>query len=265
MIKHTIVITGSGTGLGKMAAIALAKRGHKVYATTKYENEACLLNEYAKKSKLNLESFKLDITLEEDRNKLLKVDFDTLINNAAIGDSGSVSEIDINRLKNVFEVNVFSNILITQTALKKMIPKGTGKIIFLSSLAGKISVPFLSPYCSSKFAIEGFVNSLRQELLILKNVDIKICLIEPGAFATGFNKENNDKKYSWMKNASYFKPQIEKIKYYEEKFWNFVETSKFEKIIKEYIKAVENNRPKFRYFAPFSQWFIVKICTILGL
>ena len=122
-----------------------------------------------------------------------------------------------------------------------------------------------APYCSSKFAIEGFVNSLRQELLILKNVDIKICLIEPGAFATGFNKENNDKKYSWMKNASYFKPQIEKIKYYEEKFWNFVETSKFEKIIKEYINAVENNRPKFRYFAPFSQWFIVKICTILGL
>ncbi len=265
MVKHTIVITGSGTGLGKMASIALAKRGHKVYATTKYENEAYLLNEYAKKNKLNIESFKLDITLEEDRNKLFNIDFDTLINNAAIGDSGSVSEINIDRFKNVFEVNVFSNILITQTALKKMIPKGTGKIIFLSSLAGRIPASFLSPYCSSKFAIEGFVNSLRQELFILKNVDIKISMIEPGAFATGFNKENNDKKYTWMKKVSYFKPQIDKIQYYEEKCWNFIETTKFEKIIKKYIKAVEKKNPKFRYFAPFSQWFIIKIGTIFGL
>lgn len=265
MKKHTIVITGSGSGLGKMAAISLAKRGHNVIATTRYENEAHDLNKYAKDKNLNIQSFKLDITLEEDRNKLLGIEFDTLINNAAIGDSGSIAEINIDRFKNVFEVNVFSNILVTQVALKNMIKKGNGKVIFLSSLAGRIPIAFLGPYCSSKFAIEGFVNCLKQELLILKNNDIKICMIEPGAFATGFNKENNEKKYKWMKKESYFKNNLGKIQYYEEKFWNFIETKKYNKIIKKYIKAVETKTPRFRYFAPFSQWLVVKIGTIFGI
>lgn len=116
-----ILITGSGSGLGKSAAIALAKRGHNVIATTQYESETLELINYAKENNVKLESFKLDILLEEDRNKILNYDIDVLINNAAIGDSGSISEINVNRIKKVFETNVFSNIEITQLALKKMI------------------------------------------------------------------------------------------------------------------------------------------------
>ena len=95
MKKKTVLITGAGSGLGKEASIALAKRGHKVYATTRYENEADTLNNYAKENNLPLESFKLDILLETDRNLILNYDFDVLINNAAIGDSGSVAEIRV--------------------------------------------------------------------------------------------------------------------------------------------------------------------------
>ena len=114
-----ILITGAGSGLGKEAAITLAKRGHKVYATVHYIEELDYLNNYAKNNCLNLEAFKLDILLEEDRNKVLNYDIDTFIANAAIGDSGSVSEINIDRIKNVFETNVFCNIQLVQIVIKK--------------------------------------------------------------------------------------------------------------------------------------------------
>ena len=110
MIPKTVVITGAGSGLGREAAIALAKRGHKVIATTEYERQSKELNILAEDRNISLEAFKLDIRLEEDRNKLSGIDFDVLINNAAIGDSGSISDITVDRIENVFETNVFSNI-----------------------------------------------------------------------------------------------------------------------------------------------------------
>lgn len=119
MNKKTVVITGAGSGLGREAAIELAKRGHSVIATTMYEKQAQEINTLANDRRIDLKSFKLDINLENDRNKLKELDFDVLINNAAIGDSGSIADISVDRIENVFETNVFSNIKITQVALKK--------------------------------------------------------------------------------------------------------------------------------------------------
>ena len=262
MNKKTIVITGCGSGLVKIAEITLAKRGHKVIATALYDNEVTELNNIAKNENLDLLSFKLDITLEEDRNKLLSYDFDTLINNAAIGNSGSICEIPINNFINVFNTNVFSNILITQTAFKVFNKNGYGRIIFISSLVGRSSLPFLAPYCSSKFAIEGFVESFMLEMKILKKPKIEVSMIEPGAYATGFNKENNEKMYSWMENNSYFKDKLNKIHINLEKFWRFIETKNYNSIIKKYVKAVETKHLKNRYIAPFFQGLIVKFITI---
>ena len=264
MKTKTVVITGAGSGLGKDAAIALAKRGHKVIATTQYDRQSKELNILAQDKNIDLEAFKLDINLEEDRNKLNDLDFDVLINNAAIGDSGSIAEIKVDRIENVFETNVFSNIKITQIALKKLIKNKKGRIIFLSSLSGRISLPFLGPYCSSKFAIEGFASSLRKEMKKLDGTNIQIGIIEPGAYATGFNKENNDKKYEWMYNNSYFKYKWKDIKEKETRYWNFIEKMNFNSIINQYIKAVEDIKVKFRYTAPKSQSFFIQLQRILG-
>lgn len=264
MKKKKILITGSGSGLGKMAAIELAKRGHTVYATVQYENQVEDLLKIAKEQNLNLLSFKLDILHSDDRNKLLGIDFDTLICNAAIGDSGSVSELKIERFKNVFETNVFANIEIAQVAIKKFIKNKLGRIIFISSLAGKIPFPFLAPYCSSKFAIESFATCLRWELKQLDYAKIDVGIIEPGAYATGFNQENYEKKYTWMKEKSYFKYKLNNIKKKEKKMWNFMETNNFTHIIKQYIKAVETKHLKHRYTAPISQAIFIQFCRILG-
>lgn len=264
MKEKTVVITGAGSGLGREAAIVLAKRGHKVIATTEYEKQSKELNILAEDRNINLEAFKLDIRLEEDRNKLSEIDFDILINNAAIGDSGSISDISVDRIENVFETNVFSNIKITQIALKKMIENKRGRIIFLSSLAGRISMPFLGPYCSSKFAIEGFASSLRKEMKKLDDTNIQIGIIEPGAFATGFNKENNEKKYEWMYKDSYFKYKWKDIKEKETRYWNFIENKNFDCIINKYIRAVEDRKVKFRYTAPKAQAIFIQVQRIFG-
>ncbi len=259
-----ILITGAGSGLGREAAISLARRGHKVYATTHYENECDFLNELARKENLELISFKLDILLNEDREILNNIDFDVLINNAAIGDSGSISEIKVDRFENVFETNVFSNIKITQIALRKMIEKRYGKVIFLSSLAGRITIPFLAPYCASKFAIEGFASALRSEMKKLENTDIQIGIIEPGAYATGFNQENINKKFKWMQYNSYFKYKWQDMKYSEQKYWNLIESQNFSSIVKKYVEAVESKNLKHRYTAPKIQAFFIQMQRIFG-
>jgi len=265
LITKKVVITGAGSGLGKEAAIMLSKRGHEVIATTQYEKQAKELNILARDSKLPITSFKLDINDKNDRELLNEIDFDVLINNAAIGDSGSIADIDVNRIEKVFETNVFSNIKVTQIALKKLIEKKRGRVIFLSSLAGLVSMPFLGPYCSSKYAIEGFASSLRKEMKKLDGVNIGVGIIEPGAYATGFNKENNDKKYEWMYKDSYFKYKWKDIKEKETRFWNFIEKKDFNSIIKQYIKAVEDKNVKFRYTAPIMQALTVQIIQFLGI
>lgn len=257
-----ILITGCGSGLGRKAAIALANRGHFVYATTHTQEQTDHLNKLNKKWCLPMHAFKLDIRNLDDRHKVRKLNLDILINNAAIGDSGSVCEIDVNRYRNVFETNVFSAIELTQEVLKDMISKGYGRIIFLSSLAGCSPIPFLSPYCGSKFALEGIVPALNMELKELNNVNIPVILIEPGAYSTGFNEKNISKQFEWMKVNSYFKNKIRKLEKKQFRYFKITSSSNFSSIVAQYIRAVEDIKPKERYIAPSYQGVFIKAKNI---
>jgi len=264
-----VFITGAGSGLGKQAAIILARRGHTVYASVHYENQIAPLMEIAKQENLKLFAFKLDVLFPSERELITNYDIDVFISNAAIGNSGSVADIPIYKIEAVFNTNVFANLHMVQLALKNMIErKKEGRIIILSSLVGRIPMPFLSPYCASKFALEGFSTCLRQEMKILNKLsgtNIKVCLIEPGAYATGFNKENNNKKYEWIYYNSYFSEYAKFIRKYEIKIWNFLEQKPYNSIIKKYVKAVESNNPKFRYTAPWWQSTFVQLGRIFGI
>lgn len=253
-----ILITGCGSGLGKYAAIALAKRGHFVYATTHTETQSKELNILNNKLNLPLKSFKLDVTIPEDRLKVKDLDLDVLINNAAIGDSGSVCEIDVDRYRLTFENNVFSPIELTQLVLKNMISKGTGRIIFISSLVARSPIPFLSPYCATKFALEAIAPSLDSELMELDNVDIPVILIEPGAYSTGFNQKSISKQFAWMPIDSYFKDHIKQLEKKQYTYLKITESNNFNSIITKYIEAVEDDNPKQRYVTPSIQGCYIK-------
>lgn len=258
-----ILITGAGSGLGKLASIELAKRGHFVYATTHTDLQAIELNKLCKFCNLPISTFKLDVCSSEDRNLVRNLDLDVLINNAAIGDSGSACDISMDRYRNVFETNVFSPLELTQVVLNNMITKGSGRVIFISSLAGKSPIPFLSPYCSSKFALEGIIPCLNKELAYLKDVKIPIILIEPGAYSTGFNQKNISKQFIYMRNTSYFKNYYNQLKRKQFNYFRFIESKNFYPIINQYILAVEDQNPKKRYTAPVIQSSYIKIKTCI--
>lgn len=266
MKKKTVLLTGAGSGLGKEAALTLAKRGHYVIATVLFEEEKIELEEIAKKQGLHLISFVLDIRKQEDREKIYSYSFDVFFANAAIGESGSVSEAPIEKIREVFETNIFANITLVQMVIKNMVEKKKeGRIVFLASLAGRIPMPFLSPYCASKASIEIFATCLRQEMKLLEQNHIEIAIIEPGAYATGFNKENNEKMYEWMGQSSYFYSIIDKIKQVQEKVWNFIEIKPFDSIIKKYVKVVETTKLRPRYSAPWYQVFLIQLGRIIGM
>jgi short-subunit dehydrogenase len=262
--KNRIVfITGCGSGLGKDAALALARRGHRVIATTRTAASAKEINSLAEDQKLSIESFKLDVTVPEDREKIVDYDIDVLINNAGIGESGSLAEIDVERIRNNFEVNVFGPLELTQLALKNMMKKDSGTVIFIGSLVGRIALPFLAPYCMTKFSLSGGADALRQELRkVTKNVHVSI--VELGGYHTGFNQKNIARKYEWMGENSYFNEIIEDIRGQEERFFSRAELNSTKTAVDAIVKAVEARKPKLRYVAPWWQGAFVQLGRIFG-
>src|SRR5687768_17531074 len=119
--RRTILITGSGSGIGRDCMKALARRGHKVLASTHTAPQAEKLRERAAVDGLPVEAFKLDITNEADRAKTGELAIDVLINNAAIGESGSLAEVPLDRVRSAFETNLFATLALTQLCLRGMI------------------------------------------------------------------------------------------------------------------------------------------------
>ncbi len=262
-MKKTILITGAGTGIGKDSALALAAKGHKVIATTESEEQCIAFQKENKSRNIDMTIFKLDICSEKDRKKIEDYELDVLINNAGIGESGSLAEIDMKLVRNNFEVNVFSSFEMSQLALKKMLNNNRGTIIFISSLAGRITMPFLGSYSMTKFAVSSGAETLRNEIhRVRKNVHIS--LIEPGGYLTGFNQKNVAKKYVWMNEQSIFHPIIDKIKTEEERQFKFTDTKNTISIVKKIVKAAEAKKPKLRYSAPWWQAFGVQLLRMFG-
>jgi len=262
-MPKTILITGAGTGIGRDAALALAERGHAVLATTFSASQADALRAECAKRSQAMEVFKLDITDAADRNLLLGRHIDVLINNAGLGESGSLAEVDVNRIRKVFEVNVFATLELTQVALKGMIARQSGTILFISSIAGRLPMPFLMPYSMTKFALSAAAAGLRSEMDQLgKNVQIAV--IEPGAIHTGFNQAMTDRKYEWMDETSYFYGQAKAMKAKEKKTFDFLEARDTRSIVAKIITASEARRPRLRYVAPWVQGFGIRLARIFG-
>jgi len=261
--RKTILITGCGSGFGHDSAIALAKRGHRVIATTETEIQAQTLQAFANENKLPIETFKLDVTDKDDRELIRNFDLDVLINNAGTGESGPLSEIPIEKVKHDFEVNVFSSIALAQIALQKMMQKDSGRVLFISSLAGHIGIPFLGSYSMTKFALCGGIPMMRQELnRVTKNVHVT--LIEPGAYHTGFNQKNLAKQFVWLDEHSRYFKMLGKLRTEQEKYFETLEVTTTKSLVDKIVKASEAKNPKLCYSAPWWQTFGVHLLRMFG-
>ena len=244
-----ILITGAGTGIGRAAALALAKRGHTVYATTVSEAQARGINLLGVRG---LSAFKLDVTDTADCNKITSLDLDVLLNNAGVGYSGSLAEVDLDLVRKNYEVNCIASLRLTQLALKKMIPARRGTIMFVSSIGGRVPFPFVGSYCMTKYALEAAGEALRAEMEHL-GANIKVCLIEPGPYSTGFNQSIMGNKFDWMKQRgrSYWSAaQVAELEKSDKEQLAALESGDISTIVDKIVTACEAAEPEVRYVAP---------------
>ncbi|MTH52276.1 SDR family oxidoreductase [Bacillus mangrovi] len=203
MQKKTILITGSSSGFGKLAALALAERGHRVLAAVRNPVKGEALLSAAGESAGNIQLIHLDVTSSPSVAALSAIltehdRIDALINNAGFAYGGFAEEVTADGFREQFETNFFGVLAVTDTVLPFMRKQKSGKILNMSSISGLIGFPGLSPYVSSKHALEGYSESLRLEL---NPFGIDVALIEPGSFSTGI--WTTGRKVSFLEESPY--------------------------------------------------------------
>ncbi|MEU2791196.1 SDR family oxidoreductase [Streptomyces sp. NPDC007100] len=190
-----ILITGAGSGFGRDAALRLAGRGHHVIAAAENRPQMTGLIAEADRRGVRLQVENLDVTNALHRDQAHAWDVDVLFNNAAIGEMGPLAEIPMALFRQVFEVNVFGNLALAQGFARQMVRRGSGRIVWLSSIAGLTTNPYLGPYCASKYAIESIAQAMHDEL---KPLGVSVCTINPGPYQTGFNDRMGDSLRVWF-------------------------------------------------------------------
>lgn len=186
--NKVIIITGGSQGFGKSLASVLVREGCQVVISSSGKED---LEKTAKE--LSVDSFLSDVTKYGDLVNLGKYVFEKYgriniwINNAGIQIAPSlIEDVDINKLKNLFDVNFFGYFYGCQVALKYMKKQGQGLIINVNSTAGLEGKPMISAYSSSKFAIKGLTESARKEIA---DTDVKVYAVYPGGMQTDIYKE----------------------------------------------------------------------------
>jgi NAD(P)-dependent dehydrogenase (short-subunit alcohol dehydrogenase family) len=186
-VNDSILVTGAATGLGKAMALYLAERGFQVYGTTRDVRQAEELKALARERNLTLRVLPLDVTNPESiRDAVQTIVAESggiygVINNAGIGLRGYFEDLADDEIRRLFDANVFGVMAVTKAVLPYMREARRGRIILISSVGGKIGSLGVTAYCSTKFAVEGFGESLFQELAPL---GVRVVLIEPGIIKT---------------------------------------------------------------------------------
>lgn len=262
--KKSILITGCSTGIGLCVAQALQKRGYRVFATARKKEDVVKLK------KLGLESLHLDLTDSLSiRKSLTEIlhrtngTLDALFNNGAYGQAGAIEDLTRDVLRQQFETNVFGWHELTNLVLPVMLKQGHGRIVQNSSVLGFVALKFRGAYVSSKYAIEGLSDTLRQELA---GTNIFISLVEPGPIESHFRKNSFAMyKKNINKETSRFKTEYTATEQRLSKDGPAVPfTLPAEAVLKKVIHALESKKPKPRYYVTFPTYLFGYLKRILS-
>jgi NAD(P)-dependent dehydrogenase (short-subunit alcohol dehydrogenase family) len=188
--SKTVLITGASSGIGKATAEFFAERGWNVAATMRSPNESDL----ASKSKA-IRLFRLDVTDPSSIEACVAdviAEFggiDVVVNNAGYGLVGPFEAQTDAQIRRQFETNLFGVMNVTRAVLPHMRERKAGRIVNVASIAGRMTIPLYSAYCSTKWALEGFSEALWLEL---RHQNIKVKIIEPGVIRTDFFERSQE-------------------------------------------------------------------------
>jgi len=189
MADKVAIVTGSSSGIGLLSAIELAKNGFKVVASMRDLERRTRLDEAAAAAEISgqLDIRRLNVTdfnaipafVEQVARDYGRID--VLVNNAGFAVAGFAEDMQLDEIRLQFETNFFGQVALTQAVLPTMRRQNSGHIIMVSSISGLHGALSISSYSASKFALEGWSESLRLEVNAL---GIKVVLVEPGSFQT---------------------------------------------------------------------------------
>ncbi len=253
-----VVITGASSGMGFETLKTLVEEGETVYGTGRKDEDLEKIREVGGLPlKVEMTEFKsIDLAVSKVIDEQSRID--VLINNAGYGLYGAVEEVPVQIAKHQFEVNLFGLAKITQLVIPHMRNNGSGTIINISSMGGKIYTPFGAWYHATKHALEGWSDCLRLEL---KAFNIKVVIIEPGAIHTPWSNLMHDNLMKYSGNGPYAKI-VKKMA--DTTTDAYKKSSPPSVVAKAVSKAINSKNPKTRYAVGKNAKLLIFIRTKLG-
>lgn len=247
-MNKTAIVTGANSGFGKLITLRLAQQGYTVIAGVRQETNAKKLAEEVKNAALSesIHIEALDVTDTQSIQAFQKrlnayAPIHLLVNNAGTAYAGFAEEVPVDQYREQFEVNVFGVMEMTQAVLPLM--TSGAKILNMSSISGLMGMPALSPYVSSKFALEGYTESLRIELAAF---GIQAALIEPGSFQTNiWNTSMNEQMTPPAEGSKYTAIYQNMMSYIEAQKNNYGDPGEVAELVASL--AVKKRLKKLRY------------------
>jgi NAD(P)-dependent dehydrogenase (short-subunit alcohol dehydrogenase family) len=260
----TILITGATAGIGRHAALELARAGHHVIATGRREAALAALEKEA--DGLRLDGIPMDVTDESSvRAAAARVDeltdgrgIDILVNNAGYGQMGPIEEVTDAELRRQYDTNVFGLMNVTRTFLPKMRARGEGRIVNVGSIGGRVTFPLMGAYNSTKYAVESLSDALRNELAPF---GIRVSLVEPGPIRTEFNDRAMETIDNERLSGSAYAPVVAQAERFRAKFES--QSAGPEVTTRAIVHAALARRPRVRYVVPFSASLMLSILSSL--
>ncbi len=256
------VVTGSSSGIGLLTTIELARTGFRVAATMRDMGRRGRLEEAAQKAGVRgqIDMRQVDVTnfdaiggvvdgIIRDHERV-----DVLVNNAGFSSAGFVEDTQLAELRHQMETNFFGAVAMTKAVLPLMRKQRSGHIIQVSSVSGRLAVPMVSSYVASKFALEGWSESLRMEV---HSLGIRVVLIEPGAYDTDI----------WDRNVTISQQALDPNSPNRERSRRFVDFIKSraskrgdaQEIADLIVRVAKDSNPRLRYLigkdAKAQVWF----------
>jgi NAD(P)-dependent dehydrogenase (short-subunit alcohol dehydrogenase family) len=248
--QNVALVTGSSSGIGFETSLMLARNGFNTYASMRNLEKSKDITQIANKEKLPLQVVQLDVidhkSIREAIDKVVEENkrIDVLVNNAGYGLLGALEDLSIEEIKAQFETNFFGAIRITQQVLPVMRKQKSGTIVNISSVGGRMGIPSLSAYHSTKFALEGLSESISYEL---EPFGIRVVLIEPGFIRTNIMNSSMIAKKAQNPSSPYFSLTQQLERSFKSAMENTSESSPPEEVAKVVLQAVTSDSPKLRY------------------
>ncbi len=249
---QVVIVTGASAGIGEATARRLARAGVKVVITARRPDRLDALARELDPAGASVLAVAGDVTNDADRKKLVAAvlerfgRIDALVNNAGYGTRGPVEMVPVDLIRKNYETNVFSLVALTQLVLPGMRERGSGCIVNIGSVAGKIARPLSSIYDSTKHALEALTDGLRGEL---KPFGVRVTLIRPGFILTEFVEAADKISAPVVENAGPYAP-------FYDGYQSNTKTMRLlagapDDIARLVERALASNNPAPRYSGPF--------------